>query len=471
MRVAVLGAGVAGLTAGYRLAGEGHECDVYERWPGLGGEAATLDVGGGALLERYYHHLFTSDRHMADLCDEIGLEDELESWPSTVAMFAEGALHPFTTPLDLLRFRPMSLPARLRMGLAVVMLQRRHHSVEPFEALTIREWVERNMGAQAYAKVWGPLLRGKFGDRADLISMSWLWSKLQNRRQTKGEEAKQEMLVYPRGSFESISVRLRERIEEHGGRVLIDRPAASLSRDDGGFLVTGGEPDSWRCGHDPREYPRLAEPERYDGVIATVPSDIFEQLLDPGLREAVGPDYLGRLGSIEYFAALCMLLELDRRFSPFYWTNVADRDLRFIGLIEHTNLIPPERYGGRRFLYVANYLPRDDPLLELDAEELLSVYEPGLRKVNPAFSREWIRGRWLFRDPAAQPVVLPNYRERMPPLDTGVRGLVLANTTQVYPEDRGTNYAVRIADDAVRTLVAQRPRDVAGSVSASTSRE
>ena len=150
MRVAVIGAGMAGLAAGHRLVAEGHEVDVYERWPGLGGQAATLDAGDGALIERYYHHLFTSDRHIADLCREIGLPDELATWPSSVAMFAEGELHPFTTPLDLLRYKPMSLPARIRMGIAVVLLQRRKDDVTPFEATTIREWVERNMGRQAW---------------------------------------------------------------------------------------------------------------------------------------------------------------------------------------------------------------------------------------------------------------------------------------------------------------------------------
>jgi protoporphyrinogen oxidase len=463
MRVAVLGAGVGGLTAAYRITGLGHACDVYERWPGLGGQAATLDAGDAVLLERYYHHLFTSDRHMADLCAEIGLSDELESLPSTVGMFVDGRLHPFTTPLDLLRFPPLSLPARLRMGLAVLMLQRRRRTVEPYEAQTIKQWVERNMGRQAYAKVWGPLLRGKFGNRADQISMAWLWSKLQNRRQTRGAEAKQEVLVYPRRSFQSIFARLTQLIQAQGGRVWIDRPAASVGRAGRALLVTPGAPDSWRRGHDPRRFLPAGEPERYDAVIATVPSDTFEQILDPGLREAVGDTYLEKLRSIEYLAALCLLLELDRPFHPFYWTNIADPDLGFIGLVEHTNLIPPGYYGGRRFLYVANYMPRDDPLLGLGPDELLDIYEPGLRKVNPHFTRNWIRQRWLFRDPAAQPVVLPNYRDRMPPLHTGVPGLVLANTTQVYPEDRGTNYAVRTADQAVETLLSQQRTPAAAS--------
>ena len=453
MKVAVIGAGMAGLAAGYRLGRSGHEAVVYERWPGLGGQAATIDTGDGVLVERYYHHLFTSDRHIHELCEEIGLEDELAVWDSSVAMFSEGELHPFTTPLDLLRYKPMSLPARIRMGAAVVLLQKRAHDVRPFEPLTIKEWVERRMGRQAWTKVWGPMLRGKFGDKADQISMSWLWAKLRNRRQTSGEEAKGEKLVYPRGSFESIFKRLEQRIVEQGGRVLIDSPAARLSQaEDGAFLVRPGAPNSFRRGHDPRTFDVAGEPERFDAVIATVPTDIFGQLLDPGLRAAVGEDWFTKAEAIEYYAALCLLLELDRRFHPFYWTNVADEDMRFIGLIEQTNLVPPEHYGGRHFLYVANYLPLDHELLSLELDDLLAVYEPGLRRVNPAFSRDWIRQSWLFREPAGQPVVLPNYPQRMPPYETGVPGLLMANTTQVYPDDRGTNYAVREADEVVAML-------------------
>ena len=453
MRVAVIGAGVAGLVAGHRLAQAGHIADVYERWPGLGGQAATLDVGQGHLLERYYHHLFTSDRHIADLYDEVGMPDELEWRTSNVAFFVDGKSWPFNGPLDLLRFKPLSPAARLRMGIAVVLLQRRGRDVRPFEGETARDWVNRAMGRQAWQKVWGPLLQGKFGDRATDISMAWLWSKLTVRRQIKGEEARKELLGYPRGSWETLYERLKESIESNGGRVMIDRPARRLARHDGGFLVAPGAPDAFRTGHDPRRFASGGDAERYDAVIATVPSDIFTQLLDGDLAQAIGPDYLGRLGSIEYHTALCLLLELDRQFTPFYWTNIADDELPFVGLIEHTNFIEPARYGGRRFLYVANYLEAGHEMLGLDIEQLLDLYEPGLRKVNPAFSRDWIKERWLFREAAAQPIVTLGYRERMPPLDTGVPGLILANTTQIYPEDRGTNYAVRLADQAVEALM------------------
>jgi protoporphyrinogen oxidase len=399
-------------------------------------------------LERYYHHLFTTDRHIARLFDELGMPDELEWRESTTAMLAHGRLWPFTTPGDLLRFGPMPPHDRVRMGAAAVALQRFASRAEPFERITARAWIERYMGRAAWREVWGPLLRGKFGARADDIAMVWLWSKLRLRR---GEDARDERLGYPRSSWESLLEALRHRIEAGGGRVLIDRPAARIDRVERDWTVVSGAPGAFRSGHDPRAFATAGVPERYNRVLATVPSDVFMQLLEPGTLPG---DYARRLEATEYFTALCLLLEVDRRITPYYWINVADRDIPFVGLIEHTNFVEPERYGGRRFLYVANYLPAGHELLGLDADGLLERYTAGLRRANPAWDRSWVKQAWRFAEPAAQPIVTVGYRERIPPLHTGVDGLVLANTTQIYPEDRGTNYAVRLGDEAARAVLA-----------------
>ena len=231
--------------------------------------------------------------------------------------------------------------------------------------------------------------------------------------------------------------------------MLIDRPVKRLAHADDGFEIEYGAPGSFRSGHDPRAF-EAAGGERYDAVVATVPNDVFRGMLDLEL----GGDYLRRLDGIEYHTALCLLLELDRSFTPFYWTNIADPELPFVGVIEHTNLIEPARYDGRRFLYVANYLAPGDELLGLDPDALLERYTPGLRRINPGFERSWVRERWLHREPAAQPIVTVGYHERIPPLRTPLPGLVLANTTQVYPEDRGTNYAVRLGEQAARATMA-----------------
>lgn len=472
MRVAVLGAGVAGLTAARRLTVHGHVCDVYERWPGLGGQAATLDVGESHRLERYYHHLFPSDVHIAGLYAELGLHDALEWRPSSVGFFAQGMLWPFVTPRDLLGFGPLPLHARVRLGAAVLALQRLAPAPGPFEGITARCWIERWMGRAAWEGLWGPLLRGKFGDRAEDIAMVWLWSKLRLRRSV--QKASEERLGYPTASWEPLLEALAGAVTAGGGRVLIDRPATRVARaGDGRLTVAVGAPGSYRSGHDPREFPAVdadahaqvarggaAEREPYDAVLATLPNDVFTHVLAPELAAEVGPEYLGRLASIEYLEALCLLLELDRPFTDYYWINVADAEAPFVGLIEHTNFIAPERYGGRRFLYVANYLPHGHALLDLSPQALLDSYAPTLRRVNPAFELGWVKASWRFAEPAAQPVVTVGYRERIPALATPAAGLYLANTTQVYPEDRGTNYAVRLGEEAATAVSAHHSTKV-----------
>jgi protoporphyrinogen oxidase len=453
VKVAVIGAGVTGLTAAYRLAQAGCSCHVYERWPGLGGQVATREVPGGDRLEHYYHHLFTSDREIVALYDELGMHGAVEWRPSSVAVFVDGRQLPFTTPLDLLRFGPLPVRTRVRMGLAVVALQRLARTVEPFERITARELVERRFGREAWEVLWGPLLRAKFGDRADEVSGAWLWSKLTVRRRIEGREARQELLGYPRGGWQPLLDALAGRIEAGGGAVRTDRPARRIARAGGALAVESGAPGSFRSGLDPARF-EPAGSESYDAVVATVPSDVFLALLDGDLRGELGRTYVERVEAAEYQAALCLVLELDRRFSPFYWTNVADPRVPFIGLIEHTNLVPPARYGGRRFLYVANYLDRADPLLELEPDALLDRYTSGLRAVNPEFEASWVRELRLYREPAAQPVVTVGHRERIPPLRTPARGLVLANTIQIYPEDRGTNYSVRLGGEAAAALLA-----------------
>ena len=142
------------------------------------------------------------------------------------------------------------------------------------------------------------------------------------------------------------------------------------------------------------------------------------------------------------------MLELERPLTEHFWVNIADRRYPFVGLIEHSNFVGTENTGGRVFSHVTNYLPADHELLGLDAEELLDRYADGLRMLNPSFERSWVRRSWLFREPAGQPIVKVGYRELIPARQTPVAGLLLVNTTQIYPQDRGINFAIRDGERA-----------------------
>lgn len=440
MRVGVIGGGALGLGAAWELTRRGHQVAVYERAPFLGGQASTFEVGG-APLERAYHHLFTSDTAMLQLADEVGLGHKMRWLDSRVGIFHGGRIYNFVTPVDLLRFSPLPPVDRLRMGLVTLYL-RRYGDWRKLERVTAAEWIRRYAGQRAYDTVWGPLLRGKFGEYHDKVAMSWFWGKVQTRFASRGRGMAREKLGYPSGSFGEIFDRAAELIRERGGEVHTSTGVKRVMVEDG--AARGLEV----------EIPGEGAVERpFDVVLATVPSYVFPHLVPP-----MPDDYQRKLQEIPYLAAVLIILVLDRPLTPVYWLNIADRSVPFVGLIEHTNFIEPEHYGGNHIVYLANYLSRDNPLFHLKDTDLLEEYLPHLRRINPEFDRSWIREWHYHREPAAQPVVEVKYSERIPDHHTPFQRLYLANTTQIYPEDRGTNYSIRLGREMARLLIEENTR-------------
>ena len=439
MRVGIIGAGAAGLAAAYELGEHGHQAAVYERAPVLGGQASTFDVGGER-LERGYHHLFTSDTDILDLVDRIGLGHQMRWIDSKVGTLYDGKIYNFVTPLDLLRFTPLSFIDRLRLGLVTLHLRRRK-DWRSLEGVTAAEWLRKKAGDSVYETFWGPMLRGKFGeDFYTQVGMAWVWGKIHTRFASRGKGLAKEVLGYPIGSFGEIFDVLAQKITEHGNQV---HTSASVRR----IVVEDGRATGMEVELEGRE-PSV---EGFDAVIATTPSYIF-----PKLVPALPDDYMSKLTGVNYMAAVLVILVLDRPLSHVYWLNVADRSIPFVGVIEQTNLIPPEHYGGKHIVYLSNYLSSSHRLYKLDHQELLKEYLPHLRKINPDFDESWIETSYHHRVDAAQPIIGTDYSSRLPDHRTPFEGVYLANTTQVYPEDRGTNYSVRMGRRVARMTMEDR---------------
>jgi len=411
----------------------GHDVVVYEAESFVGGQASTIEVGGNQ-LERAYHHLFTADAAILDLMDEVGIGDRMEWIPSKVGLFAQGRVHDFTTPLDLLRFPLVSLWDRVKLGFVSLQLQRRK-DWRSLEGSTAAAWIRERVGDRAYEVLWGPLLAAKFGTYRDEIGMPWFWSKMQTRfASRKGLGG--EVLGYPANSFQEIFEVLRQKVEALGGRVMLESPVTRILEENGTAV-----------GVAVRDAGGAEVEERFDAILATVPSYTFA---------AIAPlpaDYRARLEEVRYLAAVVLILEVDHPLTRIYWMNIADPEIPFLGLIEHTNLIPRERYDGNHVLYLTNYIDRSDPVYRMSTDELLDLYLPHLEKFNPAFDRTWVKRCHHVRLDAAQPVIGTHYSERIPDHRTPLRGLYLANTTQVYPEDRGTNYSVRMGREVASMIM------------------
>ncbi|MHB0857321.1 MAG: NAD(P)/FAD-dependent oxidoreductase [Anaerolineae bacterium] len=417
MRVAIVGGGLTGLSAADVLSEHGHQCTVFEQASTVGGLAGSFEVNG-VTLEKFYHHLFTSDTTMAALIERLGLGDKLEWLPTTNSYFVN-RIYRLSTPLDLLRFSHVSLLDRVRLGL-LYLRTRFVNDWRPLEAITAREWLISMGGEHVYHAVWEPLLRGKFGRYADEVAAVWMWNKLKLRGSSRGKK-QEEKLGYLRGGFSQAIQALEALLLDRGVEICTRTAVSEITIEEGRAtgVVAGGERRD------------------FDLVLVTVAPELFADMA-PGLPA----EYAAQLRRIQYLANVCLVMRLDRGLSDTYWLNVGDPSIPFTGVIEHTNMQRRETYGGAHLAYLSRYLDPEDPYYRMSADELLDAYLPHLRKMFHGFSREWVLESWAWRERYTQPLIGLNYSQLKPPLKTPVERLWLCSMAQVYPEDRGMNYAV-----------------------------
>jgi protoporphyrinogen oxidase len=416
----VLGAGALGLTAALRLSQGGDRVSVLERETLPGGLAAGFEVAPGTWLEKFYHHLFRSDRHAAGLIEELGLSERLEWHAPVTATLVGGRQRQLDSPVSLLGFSPLPIVDRLRMG-AVLASLRAMPNPRLLEGQTAAVWIRRWMGERSYETVWEPLLRGKFGETAPEIAMPWFWARVHHRSRQLG---------YLRGGFQQLYDRLDARIRELGGETRYGTTVQSVRTDGDGFLV---ETD--------------AGTERFDRVVSTFATRLTARLV-PELPQT----WRDRHEWGRAYGAHCVVLALDRPLTSVYWLNVNDPGFPFMALVEHTNYLPAYAYGGRHLVYLGNYRPMEDPLMTAPLDAILGEFLPHLERINPSFERSWVTDAWSFAAPFAQPIVTVDYRDHIPPFHTPIPGLWVASMFQVYPHDRGQNYSIELAGRLVARI-------------------
>lgn len=430
-RICVIGGGFAGLTAALRLAQAGHDVTLWEKGR-FGGQAATIPFAG-TQIEIFYHHLFQSDSSIAALADELGVGGKLMWLPSNVGYYSDGKVLPLNGAIDLLKLNILPIWDRIRVGLVTLYLQKKS-SWKHFESVTADEWLRRALGKNAYEKTLGAQLKAKFGSYYDKVAMVWFWGKIWLRTTSRRSPFDQEKLGYFDGSFQVMVDAMVDGCRKAGVQLEHGAGISSMTQNDDG---------SWMVGSDAGE-----APSKFDIVLATTPSNIFQKIV-PNLPAA----YTAKLNALEYEAAVVALLEIDQPLSDVYWLNIADDDLPFTAVIEHTNFVSPEKYGGRRLIYLSKYIEPDHPYFTMSEDEIIVEYLPHLKKINPNFNPSWVKQSWVFRERAAQPIIPLHYSQMIPEHKTPLENLYLANTTQIYPEDRGTNYSVRLGEDISRIIL------------------
>ncbi|OGO73039.1 MAG: oxidoreductase [Chloroflexi bacterium RBG_19FT_COMBO_56_12] len=426
-KIAILGAGFGGMAAALDLVRAGHQVTIYEAADFAGGLASGIrEPNWDWSVEKFYHHWFGSDRHMLGLIDELGWSERvLFPRPYTV-MYHKGKFYPFDSILKAILFPGLGWGInKARFGFVGLYL-RLTNNWRALEKHTVDAWMRKYAGNFVYELMWQPLMNGKFGERyATQVNMAWMWGRLKARTTRLG--------TY-QGGFQQFADDLTVHLRTLGVDIRFSTPVKSIESQSSGLTLITSE-----------------GPQSYDQCLVTSSPALLARLV-PTLPTS----YLQGLLDLKSMGAVVMILALKQQLSPegYYWYNIPkSAGFPFLALVEHTNFVPKEHFGGDHIVYVGDYLEPEHEYFHLDQEELLRRFLPSFRYFNPNFQPDWVRKIWLHRTAYAQPVPLVNHSRNIPAIQTPLSGLYFASMSQVYPWDRGTNFAVEIGRRAARIMM------------------
>jgi protoporphyrinogen oxidase len=431
-RILVLGAGPMGLAAAHRAVGLGHEVDLLEAGAVAGGMAAHFDFDGTS-IERFYHFVCRSDAPTFALMEELGIGDRMCWMPTSMGYLMGGRVHRWGDPLALLAFPHLGLVSKIRTGLQMFVTTRAR-DFAAIEHLTAREWLEHGSGRTVYETLWRRLMDLKFHELADGISASWIATRIR-RIGTSRRSIFQEELGYIQGGSETLVQALVQAIEAKGGRIHLGDAAAAVETK-GGHVVAV----------------RTESGRRYaaDAVICTVPVQLVPELV-PDLPQAAKDAY----AAIPNMGVVCLLFRLARPVTRHFWVNIVDPEIPIPGIIEFSNLRPLDG----TFVYVPYYMPTTNSKWSWGDDAFVAEAFAAIRRVNPTLTDGDLRGVRVGRLRYAQPVCGPDFLAKLPPVQTAIGGLQVADTCFYYPEDRGIAESVRMGRRMAEDMTAKGPVD------------
>jgi len=419
-KIAIIGAGFGGMSAAYDLCKAGHQVDIYEGDQQAGGLASGFkEPNWEWSVEKYYHHWFASDRHVLGLIDELGWRDQvLFPRPYTV-LFHKDKFYPFDSILTALMNPILGWGVnKVRFGMVGLYLKLTGNW-RPLEKVTAEAWMKKWAGKKVYEEMWEPLLQGKFGDwYMHDVNMAWMWARLHARTTRLGTF---------KGGFQAFANKMQKRLNDMGVQFKFNTIIRQIQKlQDGKLELT----------------PAGGKSVKYD--ICLVTSSPGQMA---GMARGLPKNYLQGLLALKHMGAVVLVVSLRQRLScdGYYWFNLPkSAGFPFLALVEHTNFIPAENFGGDHIIYIGDYLEPDHVYFKLTKEELLARFMPGLIRINPEFNLDWVKKSWLYRTAYAQPVPIISHSKNIPDIRTPISGLYFASMSQVYPWDRGTNFAVEI---------------------------
>lgn len=421
-KIAIIGAGATGLAAAYDLARKGYDVTIYEAEASIGGLASGFkDENWAWSLEKFYHHWFEGDKAILGFIDELGMRNDVLFPRPKTSYWVDGQIYRSEISPSALRL-PLSPLSLARFALTGAYLKFTPFW-KPLERTTADVWMRRYMGQEGYDKFFKPLLIGKFGEQYNRVNMAWMWARIVSRSLKLGTF---------KGGFQRFLDGAGERLRAMGVAIHLNTRIEKLDLHELTPQLTVN-----------------GETRAYDWVISTTSPAIMLRIA-PKLADTHYGDQMRNLKSI---GGLCVVLALKHRTltDGTYWLNLpaTTPDKRanafpFLALVEHTNYLDRANYGGDHIVYCGDYAPADHEYFTLPESELVARFLPALKRVNPAFDESWVRKAWVWRAPYAQPVPTLNHSENIPALQTPLPNVIWASMSQVYPWDRGTNYAVEM---------------------------
>ena len=424
MRVVVIGGGISGLASALRLSKAGAQVTLLEASDQLGG-LGTFFENGGRWIDRFYHCIMPSDDHLLQLIDEVGLTDQLYWRPTKMGFIVGGDRYPFNTAVDLLRFRPLSFFERLRFG-ATSLLLRRLGQGKDLDGMTSAAWLAQIYGQVLWDKVWAPLYRAKFGDAVDEIPALYIWQRL-------GREKNNSTRGYLRCGHKGLIDAIADSIRAYDGNLRLSTPVATVEEDGETMRVTLADGEVLDC----------------DWVISTVPLPLLLQLIE-------GTSLRGKFRDpgLKYQGVVNTLFFLSRPLEGYYWIPVLGSNTEFDGIVEMSTLVDVAQYGDRHLVYAVKYTDRgsqlfaepDEVIAERWKKQLLELFDGiGLGEGDILETR-------VFRAPFVEPAYPIGYSSIKPEIRSGDSRLLLATTSQIYPNITSWNSSTRLAGEVVGVL-------------------
>lgn len=429
--VAIIGGGIMGMSLGYFLSKQGIGVTIYEASSVLGGLAAPIVLGDGTAVDRYYHAILSSDRHLMELCRELGISDQLRFKETKTGFYYRGAIHPMNNIVEFLTFPPLGWIDRFRLGLTVLAAQF-IKDWRGLEAVSVQSWLLRWSGQTTFQNIWRPMLKAKFDSGFENIPATWMWSRLVRMKSTRSGANQKEMVGHLIGGYITLMEAMKKKILAAGGEVLLQTPVQEIVIENG--KATGV---------------RLANGEivNYQKIVCTLQTPIFQRLIPNADWK-----YHEFLQRTEYLGIIAPLLVLDRPLSGRWTLNITDDCLPFTGVIETTTYIDPKYVGGYHLVYLPKYTAPNSPWLQKSDEEIKKSWLENLKIMFPEFDPASVRYFLIHRERFAEPLHKLNQTDSIPAVQTPFENLYLATTAQIYPELTNGEAVSRYAQQAAITV-------------------